>query len=107
MTDQPTNAEIARRLDETVTQVRQIAATLEASYVRKDVYDARHEAIRREHAARVREVADDVAELKKLRHEDANRWKQFAFALGLAILMVLIQGALTVSNFMARTSGGG
>lgn len=107
MTDQPTNAEIARRLDEAITQVRQLTATLESSYVRKDVYEARHEAIRREHAAGVKEVADDVAEIKRQRQDDANRWKQAMFTIGCAIILLLIQGALTVSNFMARTSGGG
>ena len=106
MTDQPSNAEIARRLDETTRTVERLALTLEASYVRKDVYDARHEALRREQDGKVKEVAEDVAEVKRERQKDADRWKQFVFALGCSILLLLIQGAITVSNFMARTSGG-
>jgi hypothetical protein len=107
VTDQPTNAEIARRLDEAIRAVERLATTLESSYVRKEVYEARHEAIRREHAAGVKEVADDVADLKRQQQDNANRWKQFAFALSCAIILLLIQGALSVANFMARTSGGG
>lgn len=106
MTEQPTNAEIARRLDEAIRAVERLATTLEASYVRKEVYEAKHEALRREQEASVKDVADDVAEIKRGRTEDANRWKQAMFAIGCAILMLLIQGALTVSNFMARTTGG-
>lgn len=103
---EPSNAEIARRLDETTRAVERLAATLEAKYVRREVYEAKHEALRSEYRASVKDVADDVAEIKRVRDEDANRWKQFMFALGCSILLLLVQGALTVSNFMARTSGG-
>jgi len=103
---EPTNAEIARRLDEAVKAVERLTSTLETSYVRKEVYEAKHEALRNSMLMQIKDVSDDVVELKGQRQKDADRWKQFAFALGLAILMLLIQGAITVSNFMSRTTGG-
>lgn len=101
----PSAAELLRRLEDVVRSVERLASTMEASYVRKEVYEAKHEALRREVHSSVKDVADDVAEVKRLREKDADRWKQAMFTIGIAIVLLLIQGALTVSNFMARTGG--
>lgn len=105
MPDEPTLGEVMRQVRDLVQQVRDLVQEVRADYVRKDLYDARHEALRRQQEAAIKEVADDVAEVKKGREKDADRWKQAMFTIGVAILLLLIQGALTVSNFMARTGG--
>jgi hypothetical protein len=103
LTTDPTNAELVRRLEEVVRSVERLASTMEASYVRKEVYEAKHEALRREQAAAIREVADDVVDIKRIREKDGDRWKQAMFAIGVQVVVLLIVGAFAVSNFMART----
>lgn len=100
---EPTNAELVRRIDDLVRTVERLTGTLEASYVRKEVFEARHEAQGQRVDASVREVADDVNEIKRLREADSNRWKQAMFAIGAQVLLLLILGAFAVSNFMSRT----
>lgn len=85
--------------------VERLASTMEASYVRREVYEAKHESLRRELQDKVKVVADDVADDRRLREKDADRWKQAMFAIGIAIVLLLVQGALSVSNYMARTGG--
>jgi phage host-nuclease inhibitor protein Gam len=101
----PSAAELLRRIEDVVRSVERLASTMEASYVRREVYEAKHEALRREVHSSVKDVADDIADAKRLREKDADRWKQAMFTIGIAIVLLLIQGALTVSNFMARTGG--
>lgn len=101
----PSTAELVRRIEEVVRSVERLHGTLEASYVRKEVYDAKHEGLRREMASSVKEVADDVADAKRLREKDADRWKQAMFAIGVQIVMLLIVGGIAVTNFMARAGG--
>jgi phage host-nuclease inhibitor protein Gam len=101
----PSASELLRRIEDVVRSVERLASTMEASYVRREVYEAKHEALRREVHSSVKDVADDIAEAKRLREKDADRWKQAMFTIGVAIVLLLIQGALTVSNFMARVGG--
>lgn len=42
MTAEPTLGEVVRHLNEIVTRVDRLSQSLEANYVRKDLYDARH-----------------------------------------------------------------
>jgi hypothetical protein len=49
MTDDPSMAELVRRIEEVVRTQERLSFTLESSYVRKEVYEARHEALRREY----------------------------------------------------------
>ncbi len=102
MTD-PTTAELVRRIEDLVRMVDRLATTLEASYVRKEVYEAKHQALRNEQRASVKEVADDVADIKRIRERDSDRWKQAMFAIGVQIVMLLIVGAVAVSNFVSRS----
>lgn len=101
----PSAFELLRRIEDVVRSVERLAATMEASYVRREVYEAKHEALRREVHSSVKDVADDVADAKRLREKDADRWKQAMFSIGLLVVGMLITGAFTVSNFMARAGG--
>lgn len=103
MTSDPTNAELVRRLEDVVRSVERLASTMEASYVRKEVYEAKHDAMRRETSAAIKEVADDVGDIKRIREKDTDRWKQAMFAIGVNIVLALIVGAFAVSNFMSRS----
>lgn len=112
MTDDRTMGEVVRQLEQISQQQRDILSeirsdreTYHRTFVPRETYEARHEALRRELHSSVKEVSDDVTEIKQARIKDADRWKQAMFTLGIAIVLLLIQGALTVSNFMARTGG--
>ena len=100
--NEPTMAEMLRRLEDVMKSVERLTRTLETSYVRKEVYKANHESLRRENASAIKDVADDVADAKRLREKEADRWKQAMFAIGVQLLMLLILGAVAISNFMAR-----
>lgn len=105
MTTDPSASELLRRIEDVVRSVERLASTMEASYVRREVYEAKHEALRREFSGQVKDVADDVADAKRIREKDTDRWKQAMFAIGVQIVMLLIVGAFAVSNFMARAGG--
>lgn len=98
----PTLAEVVRRLEDVARSVERVAATMEASYVRKEVYEAKHESLRSEMRSAVKDVADDVSDIKRVREKDSDRWKQAMFTTGVNLLMLLIIAAISVSNFMAR-----
>ena len=104
MTD-PSAAELVRRIEDVVRSVERLHSTLEASYVRKEVYEAKHEGLRREMSASIKDVADDVAEARRIREKESDRWKQAMFAIGIQIVALLIVGGIAVSNFMARSGG--
>lgn len=101
----PSAAELLRRIEDVVRSVERLASTMEASYVRREVYEAKHEALRRELDSKVKDVADDVADAKRLREKDSDRWKQAMFSIGLIVVGLLISGALSVFNFIARSGG--
>ena len=112
MTDDRTMGEVVRQLEQISQQQRDILSeirsdreTYHRTFVPRETYEAKHEALRAQQAAAIKEVADDVTEIKQARVKDADRWKQAMFTIGIAIVLLLIQGALTVSNFMARTGG--
>lgn len=105
--NEPSNAEIARRLDETAGRLDAIARDLATSYVRKDVYESDQRALRAEMAAGVKDVRDDVDEIKKQRTDDANRWKQAMFGLGVSLLLLVVSGVIQVIQFMAQVAGRG
>ena len=105
MTEPPSCAELVRRIEDVVRSVERLTSTMEASYVRKEVYDARHESLRNELRGAVKDVADDVREINRVREKDAYRWKQLMFSVGLLVIGLVITGAFAVSNFMARVGG--
>lgn len=104
---EPGAYELVRRIEEVVRSVERLAATMEASYVRKEVYDAKHEALRREVKSGIDDVKTDVSEINRQREKDSDRWKQAMFAIGVQVVVLLIVAAFAVSNFMARQGGAG
>ena len=99
---EPSSAEILRRLEEVVRSVERLASTMEANYVRREVYEAKHEHLRTSLQADVKDVRDDVEDIKRLREKDGDRWKQLAFTVGGSLLLMLVTAAFAISNFMAR-----
>ena len=86
----PTPGEILRRLDEVTRSVERLASTLESSYVRREVYDAKHEALRAYTDSKAKELADDIADLNRHRSsEQAFRRQIVAGAAVGAILLIL------------------
>lgn len=101
----PSGAELLRRIEDVVRTVESLASRMEAKYVPREVYEAKHEALRNEVKRSVGDISEDVTDIKRLREKDADRWKQAMFTIGIAIVLLLIQGGLTVSNYLARTGG--
>lgn len=60
----PSPTELLRRIEDLAKAMERIAATLEQSYVRKDVYDAQRAGDITSAKADVKDVADDVRDLK-------------------------------------------
>ena len=105
----PTPAEIMLRLDHITAQLAQVVGSvdrlttrMEQSYVRKDVYEARHSALRADMTARSTEIERDVEELKSDRKDDAKHRRQMWTAIGLAFLGML----LSILSTVILTGGG-
>lgn len=109
MTAEWTNAEIMRRLEEVILvqremlrEMREDRALMAQTYVRQDVYDSRHTHLRAEVMAAVKDVADDVVDDRRKVEKSEDRWKQLAFTVGAALLLMMVTAAFAISNFMAR-----
>lgn len=107
--NEPSIAELVRRLDEIATQQREMLremredrALMAATYVRQDVYESRHTHLRAEIKSDVKDVRDDVDEDRRKAEKNDDRWKQMAFTVGGSLLLMLITAAFAISNFMAR-----
>ena len=93
----PTPAEIMLRLDHITQQLSQVVGSvdrlttrMEESYVRKDVYEAKHTALRADLTARDQEMERDIAELRNDRKDDDKHRRQTWTAIGLTVLGVII-----------------
>jgi len=93
----PTPAEIMLRLDHITQQLLQVVGSvdrlttrMEESYVRKDVYEAKHTALRADLTARDADIERDIAELKEDRKDDDKHRRQTWTAIGLTVLGVII-----------------
>lgn len=102
---EPSTAELLRRLEDVVKSVERLSTTMEASYVRRDVYEARHEALRSRVDSEIKDIEDDVAAQRAKLEKGEDRWKQAMFTFGGSLLLMLIPAAFAVSNFLARTGG--
>lgn len=116
--------EVVRRLDEITRSVDRLVHTMEQSYVRRDVYDARHDALRSSVNGQVRDardlfsirmnaiesalngqmagIRDDVSEIKKARDGELAFKRQILAGFALIVISTLITGAIALSNFVAR-----
>ena len=101
MTD-PSIAELVRRLEDTSRAIERVATTLESSYVRREVYEAKHEALRAQQQQSIKEVADDVRDLQEARKTDAAFRRQIMAGAAVGLILLLINLVLATSNVMAR-----
>lgn len=112
MTD-PTVSEIVRRLDEVTRSVERVASTLEASYVRREVYEARHEALKQAGAREdqalksyfeqeIRDIRGDVTRIEDARKSDQQFRRQIMAGAAVGLILLLINLVLATSNFIAR-----
>jgi hypothetical protein len=100
---EPTNAEVMRRLEEVTRTVERLASTLETAYVRKDVYDARHEALRRETDQRFKELEDDLSAIRK----EAEAQKSFRRQVGGGVLVGLLLLVAQIILVITQIPGAG
>lgn len=102
MTDEPSGAELVRRIEEVVRAVERLSSNLESSYLRKDVYDARHTSLRREIDQQILEVRGDVSDLQEAQKEQA-RFRRQVLAAVLAGLVLMVVQIVVV---LAKVPGG-
>lgn len=96
MTDEPTTREIVRQVEALVEQVRDLIREVRSEYVRKDLYDTRHENLTR----RVNQLEHEADEREKAR---VGFQRQVAAGALVGLLLMLTQIILT----LARTPGVG
>lgn len=106
MPETTTLPEVVRRLDDVARSVERLVATLEQSYVRRDVYDARHDALKREVNGQVRELSADIAEIKEARKADQAFKRQMLASMAVVIVGVIINLVMAVANTIARSALG-
>lgn len=112
----PTLPELMRRLDDITKSMDRLVSNLEVSYVRRDVYEVAHNALRREVTgqyetlrrevnAKGREYEGDIQELKTARERDAAYRRQIMAGAAVGVILMLISLAFSASNFIARAAG--
>lgn len=99
---EPTNVEIVRRLDEVGRSIERLASTLERSYIRMDVYEVRHEALKSSLNARLNDLHDDIVEVKAARVAEQGYRRQILAGIAVLAVGILINLALATSNLIAR-----
>lgn len=101
MTD-PTIAELVRRLDDVTRSVERVASTLEASYVRREVYDAKHEALKSRTDRDVNELRADIKRIEEERKADQAFRRQVMAGAAVGLILLMVNLVLATSNFIAR-----
>src|SRR5690606_31951274 len=97
---------ITQQLSQVVGSVDRLTTRMEESYVRKDVYLAKHEALRADTTARAegieraqvattKEIRDDIKELQDSRKDDEKHRRQQWAAISLLVLSLI--GTILVS----------
>lgn len=99
----PSIPELVRRLDDITRVIERVTSTLESSYLRKDVYDARHTALRREVEQKFTEVEGDVDDLRQLAREQAAFRRQILAGAIVGLILMVAQIFLVLT----RIPGGG
>lgn len=82
---------ISREMRDVVQRLDRVVRDAGETYVRKDVYDARHKALR-----------EDVEELKQQRQGDTAFRRQMWLALAIAAIGNMIAIALAVTGYITR-----
>lgn len=114
MPDDPTPGEIMRRLDELGRTMQQLAATLESSYVRREVYEAKHEALRsyvdartKETEAKIKENADDIGDLNRHRQSDQSFRRQIITGAAVGAILLVLNLLFAINGFTGGSLPGG
>jgi hypothetical protein len=97
---------MVRRLDEIARSIERVMLTLETSYVRRDVYEAKHEAVRNELNGKVQDIYADLSDIKETRKADLAFRRQILAGASVGIILLLINLVIATSNFIARTAAG-
>jgi hypothetical protein len=101
----PTIAEVVRRLDDVTRSVERVAATLESSYVRREVYEAKHEALRSWARQEFNDVRGDITRIEEARKADQAFRRQIMAGASIGLILLLVNLVLATSNFIARAGG--
>lgn len=96
----PTVPELVRRLDEIARSIERVIRTLETSYVRRDVYDAKHEAIRNEFNGKVQDLYAEIKDMKDARQQDVTFKRQIMAGAAVGIILILVNLAIATSNLV-------
>lgn len=107
MPDDPTPGEIMRRLDELGRTMQQLAATLESSYVRREVYDAKHQALYSYVDAKVKENTDDIADLNRHRQSDQSFRRQIITGAAVGAILLVLNLLFAINGFTGGSLPGG
>jgi hypothetical protein len=97
--------ELMRRVEELVRQITDVSNKMredrihaEATFVRRDVYDANRAAEDRRNI----EASKDVDDLNRHREADAQWRRQIMLAIAVLAITTLVTVAIAVSNYVAR-----
>jgi hypothetical protein len=99
---EPSNAELVRRLEDVTRTVDRLATTLEGSYVRREVYEAKHEALRSQINSQVQDIYGDIKDIKDARASDLAFRRQIMAGVAVGIILSLVTLVVATSNFIAR-----
>ncbi|MGZ4520299.1 MAG: hypothetical protein ACXVXP_09730 [Mycobacteriaceae bacterium] len=99
---EPSTGELVRRLDEVARSIERVASTLESSYVRREVYEAKHEALRAWARQEFADVRADVARIEADRSSDKAFRRQITVAISSGFVLMILNLLMAASNFLAR-----
>ena len=101
MVPEPTLSEVLWRLDEVSRQMTILAADLKNDYVRKDVYEARHNSMANRVAKAESEIKDVETELAEKDKAADNFRRQIFVGIILAAIPAVLGLLLALNNFLA------
>lgn len=102
----PTLPELMRRLDEVSRRMEHLGRTMETSYVRRDVYEAKHDALKAEVAGKITELSGDLIDLRNARDKDQAYRRQIMAGAAVGLILLLVNLAIATSNFVSMGGAG-
>lgn len=101
---EPSPLELLRRIEELTRSLERVTNTLESSYVRKDVYEARHDALRREIRQEQAEIRGDVSELQDAQKAQVAFRRQVLAGVLVGLVLILAQIVLVLTRIPGGSS---